>query len=107
MGAFDPAVGAGLPFRFLSTAVYSGVHDPVLDQMMDAAASSTDKSKRAQQYADIAKYISDHAYAPFLFGAVTGAVALKSVHGPGLTSNIPLPGGFPAPDWDEAWIGKG
>jgi peptide/nickel transport system substrate-binding protein len=107
VGAFDPAVGAGLPFRFLSTAVYSGIHDPVLDQMMAEAATSTDKSKRTQQYADVARYISDQAYAPFLFGAVTGAVALKSVHGPGLTSSIPLPGGFPAPDWDEAWIGKG
>lgn len=107
VGAYDPAVGAGLPFRYLSTAVYSGVHDPALDQMMDEAASSTDKSKRAQQYADIARYISDQAYSPFLFGGVTGAVALKSVHGPGLTTNIPLPGGFPAPAWDEAWIGKG
>ena len=107
MGAFDPAVGAGLPFRFLSTAVYSGVHDTVLDQMMDEAATSTDKSKRGQHYAEIGKYISDQAYAPFLFGAVTGAVALKSVHGPGLTTNIPLPAGFPAPAWDEAWIGKG
>jgi peptide/nickel transport system substrate-binding protein len=106
VGAYDPAVGAGLPFRFLSTALYSGVHDPSLDQMMDAAASSSDKSKRAQQYAEIARYISDHSYAPFLFGAVTGAVALKSVHGPGLTSSIPLAGGFPAPYWDEAWIAK-
>jgi peptide/nickel transport system substrate-binding protein len=107
VGAYDPAVGAGLPFRYLSTAVYSGVHDTVLDQMMDDAASSTDKGKRAQRYADIARYISDQAYSPYLFGAVTGAVALKSVHGPGLTSSIPLPGGFPAPDWDEAWIAKG
>ena len=107
VGAYDPAVGAGLPFRYLSTAVYSGVHDPVLDGMLDEAASSTDKSKRAQRYADIARYISDQAYSPFLFGAVTGAVALRSVHGPGLTTSIPLPGGFPAPAWDEAWIGKG
>lgn len=107
VGAYDPAVGAGLPFRYLSTAVYSGVHDPALDQMMDEAASSTDRGTRAKHYADIAKYISDQAYSPFLFGAVTGAVALRSVHGPGLTSSIPLPGGFPAPDWDEAWIGKG
>ncbi|MBO0683077.1 MAG: ABC transporter substrate-binding protein, partial [Candidatus Dormibacteraeota bacterium] len=107
VGAFDPAVGAGLPFRFLSTAIYSGVHDPVLDQMMDDAAASTDKGKRAEQYKAIAKYISDNAYAPFLFGGVTGAVALKSVHGPGISTAIPLPGGFPAPVWDEAWISKG
>jgi peptide/nickel transport system substrate-binding protein len=107
VGAYDPAVGAGLPFRYLSTAVYSGVHDPTLDQMMDEAASSTDKGTRAKHYADIAKYISDQAYSPYLFGAVTGAVALKAVHGPGLTSSIPLPGGFPAPAWDEAWIAKG
>jgi peptide/nickel transport system substrate-binding protein len=107
VGAYDPAVGAGLPFRYLSTAVYSGVHDTSLDQMMDEAAASSDKSKRAEQYAAIAKYISDNAYTPFLFGAVVGAVALKSVHGPGLTSSIPLPAGFPAPHWDEAWIAKG
>lgn len=105
-GAYDPAVGAGLPFRFLSTALYSGVHDPALDQMLDQAAASTDKSQRAQMYQQIAKYLSDNAYAPFLFAGVTGGVATRGVTIPGVTSKLPLPGGFLAPAWDEAWMAK-
>jgi peptide/nickel transport system substrate-binding protein len=107
VGAYDPAVGAALPFRYLSSAVYSGVHDQALDQMLDQAAASTDKNARTGMYAQIAKYISDQAYSPYLFGGVVGATALKTVHGPGLTSANPLPGGFPAPKWDEAWMSKG
>jgi len=105
-GAYDPAVGAALPFRFQSSAVYSGVHDPTLDQMLDQAAASTDKNQRAQQYQQIAKYISDNAYAPFLFAQTTAGTAVKGVTIPGVTSKLPLAGGFLGPSWDEAWMAK-
>ena len=34
------------------------------------------------------------------------AVAAKDVHGPGLTSGVPILAVALAPYWDEAWIGK-
>ncbi|HZV50276.1 MAG TPA: ABC transporter substrate-binding protein [Candidatus Dormibacteraeota bacterium] len=107
VGAFDPGVSTGLPFRFLSTAVYSGVHDPVLDQMMSQAAATFDTGQRAQRYAQIAKYISDQAYAPFLFAVAPASVAARGVRGPGLTTRLPIPSVAVLPVWNEAWISKG
>jgi peptide/nickel transport system substrate-binding protein len=105
MGAYDPAVRA-LSFRFQSGFVYSGVNDAKLDQMTAQAAASTDQNQRAQMYKQIAKYISDNAYAPFLFSTVTAGVAVKAVNIPGVTSKLPFPGGFSEPNWDEAWMAK-
>jgi peptide/nickel transport system substrate-binding protein len=104
-GAFDPAVSAGIAFRFSSDAQYSGVHDPVLDKMLARAASTFDQGQRARLYADIAKYVASQAYAPFLIA--TAPVALASgAHGPGLTTSVPVPSVVISPYWDEAWIGK-
>ncbi|MDR0358946.1 MAG: ABC transporter substrate-binding protein [bacterium] len=107
VGSVDPALATGLPFRMLSNAVYSGINDPALDQLMDQAATSADKSTRTQLYQQIAKYISDHAYLPFLFGGVTSGLAARGANVPGLTTKVVLGGGFLAPSWDEAWVGKG
>jgi peptide/nickel transport system substrate-binding protein len=106
-GAFDPAVSAGLAFRFASTAQFSGVHDPVLDTMMAQAAATFNASQRAARYANIAKYIASQAYAPFLVTEAPVAVTAKGVYGPGLTSSIPVPSVVISPYWDEVWIGKG
>ena len=105
MGAYDPAVRA-LSFRSQSAFVYSGVNDATLDQMMAQAAASTDQNQRAQMYEQIAKHISDNAYAQSLFSEVTAGVAIKSVNIPGVTSKLPLPGGFSEPNWDEAWMAE-
>jgi peptide/nickel transport system substrate-binding protein len=107
VGSLDPALGSGLPFRMLSNAVYSGIHDPALDQMMDQAATSSDRGTRTKLYQQIAKYVSDQAYLPFLFGGVTSGLAARGVTAPGLTTKVVLAGGFTAPNWDEAWVGKG
>jgi peptide/nickel transport system substrate-binding protein len=107
VGAFDPGVSTGLPFRFLSTAVYSGVHDPTLDRMMSQAAATFDVKQRAQLYAQIAKYLSDQAYAPFLFTVAPVSVVARGVRGPGLTTRLPIPSVALLPVWEEAWIGKG
>jgi len=96
----------GLAFRFFSQAPYSGVHDPALDAMMAQAAATFNTSQRASQYANIAKYISGQAYSPFLIAVAPAAVAAKGVHGPGLTSGVPILAVALAPYWDEAWIGK-
>jgi ABC-type transport system substrate-binding protein len=106
-GAFDPGVSSGVPFRFLSSAPYSGVHDPALDDMIDQAVATLDEAGRAQHYANIAKYISDQAYAPFMIAVAPAAVARKGVHGPGLTTKIPMASVSLLPIWDEAWIENG
>jgi ABC-type transport system substrate-binding protein len=103
-GAFDPGVSSGIPFRFASTAPYSGVHDPTLDHMIDQAAATLDEKTRGQLYGDIAKYISDQAYAPFLLAVAPAAVARNGVHGPGITTKIPLASVSLLPDWDEVWV---
>jgi peptide/nickel transport system substrate-binding protein len=105
-GAWDPGISDGLPFRFLSTAEFSGVHDKSLDAMMAQADSTLNASQRATLYANIAKYISSQAYAPFLVAVAPVSVTASDVHGPGLTTNIPVISTVITPYWDEAWIGK-
>jgi peptide/nickel transport system substrate-binding protein len=106
-GAFDPGVSSGVPFRFLSTAPYSGVRDKALDRMLTQAAGTLDRQQRGRLYAGIAKYISDQAYAPFLLATAPVAIARKGVHGPGLTSKLPMPSVTLLPVWDEAWMENG
>lgn len=105
-GAFDPGISDGLAFRFLSTAEFSGVHDPSLNAMMSQADATLNTTQRAADYAGIAKYISDQAYAPFLVAAAPASITASDVHGPGLTTNIPIISTVISPYWDEAWIGK-
>jgi peptide/nickel transport system substrate-binding protein len=73
---------------------------------MAQAAATFNTSQRASLYANIAKYISSQAYSPFLIAVAPAAVAAKDVHGPGLTSGVPILAVALAPYWDEAWIGK-
>lgn len=103
-GTFDPAASAGVGLRFASDSIYTGVHNPKLDRLFDRAAATLDKKKRARLYKRAATYISDHAYAPFLFGKSYTAAAAQGVHGPGITATLPTIGGAPQVWWDEAWI---
>jgi peptide/nickel transport system substrate-binding protein len=105
-GAYDPGVGYAVAFRFASDAQYSGVHDPKIDQLMQQGNSTVDPAKRAPVYHQLAKYISDQAYAPFLIATAPISVALKSVHGAGLTDPITVGSVVITPRWDEAWIEK-
>jgi peptide/nickel transport system substrate-binding protein len=105
-GAWDPGISDGLPFRFLSTAEFSGVHDKALDTMMAQADKTLDATKRATEYHSIAEYLNTQAYAPFLVAAAPVSVTASNVHGPGLTTNIPIISTVISPYWDQAWIGK-
>ena len=105
-GAWDPGIYFGLPFRFLSTAPFSGVHDKTLDAMMTQADRTLDPAQRAADYHNMAKYISDQAYAPFLVASAPVSVTASDVHGPGLSTQIPTISTVIVPYWDEAWIGK-
>jgi peptide/nickel transport system substrate-binding protein len=88
-GAFDPAAGLGVNFRFGSKSIFSGVHDPKLDAIFAQATATLDNTKRAQLYAQAAQYISTNAYAPFLFPVNGWNIAAKDVTGPGLTTLLP------------------
>jgi len=105
-GAWDPGISDGLPFRFLSTAEFSGVHDKTLDAMMAQADATLNTAQRATDYHNIAQYISSQAYAPFLVASAPVSVVASDVHGPGLSTQIPVISTVIVPYWDEAWIGK-
>ncbi|MBO0715603.1 MAG: hypothetical protein J2P59_12665, partial [Acidimicrobiales bacterium] len=84
-GGYDPALGLGLSFRYLSHGPFTGVHDPTLDQMINEGAATVTKSARAKVYSQVFKYISDQAYSPVLFFTPLYNVAAHSVSGPGLS----------------------
>jgi peptide/nickel transport system substrate-binding protein len=105
-GAWDPGISDGLAFRFLANAPFSGVHDQTLDAMMAQADAQLNTSQRATDYHNIAQYLNSQAYAPFLVASAPASVTASDVHGPGLTTNIPVISTVITPYWDEAWIGK-
>jgi peptide/nickel transport system substrate-binding protein len=105
-GAWDPAAGVGVAFRFASTSPFTGVKDPRLDQMLNQAAASIDPKERDRLYAEAGKYISDKAYAPFGLAFAPANLAVTGVHGPGLTTKIPPLVVNAGILWDEVWRAK-
>jgi peptide/nickel transport system substrate-binding protein len=65
------------------------VHDPKLDALFAEATSTLNNTKRQQLYDQAAEYISQNAYAPFLFPVNGWNIAAKDVSGPGLTTLLP------------------
>jgi peptide/nickel transport system substrate-binding protein len=102
-GAWDPASGVGVAFRFRSDSPFSGVADPQLDQLLDDAAATVDQTERARLYAEAGKHISDNAYAPFGLAFAAANLATEGVHGPGLTTKIPPIVVNTGILWDEVW----
>jgi peptide/nickel transport system substrate-binding protein len=88
-GAWDPAAGVGLGFRFLSQSPFSGVHDKKLDALILGGQGVVDPSARNKIYQQAAQYIAKNAYGPFLFPLASWNVAVHGVQGPGLTTVIP------------------
>jgi peptide/nickel transport system substrate-binding protein len=104
VGAWDPAAGVGVDFRFHSMAPFTGVWDEELDAMLDEAAATIDPDERDGLYFEAAQHISDNAYAPILFAIGGANVAVNGVHGPGLTTEIPSIAVATAIFWDEVWM---
>jgi peptide/nickel transport system substrate-binding protein len=88
-GSYDPGTGVGVAFRFASTSPFTGVYDPKVDALLNAAAATTNMAARAKDYADLAAYIAKEAYGPFLFPIAGYNIAAHGVGGPGLTTPIP------------------
>ncbi len=102
-GSFDPEAGPGLGFRFRSNSIFSGVQDPELNRLMDQGLATLDAKQRDQDYLQIAQYLSEHAYAPFLV-APSGAQVTRGLYGPGLTTKIPPILVTTSVPWQDAWL---
>jgi peptide/nickel transport system substrate-binding protein len=102
-GAYDPAGGIGVGFRFLSTSPFSGVHDPKLDSLLNSAAGKTSLSDRCPLYSQAAAYIAKNFYGPFYFSFAPANVSVKGVGGPGLTTPLPAVAVTPAILWESVY----
>ena len=105
-GAWDPAAGVGVSFRFRSNSPFTGVKDPHMDELLDKANAEVDPAKRDQLYTEAGKYISDKSYAPFGLAFAPANLAVKGVYGPGLTTKIPPLVVNPGILWDQVWRAK-
>jgi peptide/nickel transport system substrate-binding protein len=102
-GAYDPAGGVGVGFRFNSTSPFSGVHDTKLDTILNEAAASSSLSVRCPLYNQAAEYIAKNYYGPFYFAFAPANVSVKGVAGPGLTSPLPAVSVTPAILWEDVY----
>lgn len=106
-GAWDPAIGVGVAFRFNSHSPFTGVKDPQLDKLLAEAAGTLDESKRQELYDQAGKLISDKSYAPFMFAFAPANIARKGVYGPGLTTKLPAVAVNPPVSWPDVYAGGG
>jgi len=100
-GAWDPAAGVGVGFRFESTSPFSGVHDTKLNNLLNQAQAVTGLSQRCALYNQAAEYIAQNYYGPFYFAYAPANVAVKNVVGPGLTTPLPVIVVQPAILWED------
>jgi peptide/nickel transport system substrate-binding protein len=105
-GAWDPAAGVGVGFRFGSASPFSGVNDPALDKLLADAASTIDEGERGDLYQQAAEYIAKNFYAPFGLAFAPANLSVKGVNGPGLTTKIPAALVNSQVIWDEVWMQK-
>jgi peptide/nickel transport system substrate-binding protein len=106
-GAYDPAAGVGVGFRFNSMSPFSGVHDPKLDTMLINAAGSTDLPTRCRIYDQAAAYIAKNYYGPFYFSFAPANVSVKGVGGPGLSEPLPAVVVTPTVLWENVYYNPG
>jgi peptide/nickel transport system substrate-binding protein len=102
-GAYDPAGGVGVGFRFASISPFSGVHDPKLDTILNQAAASSSLGVRCPLYNQAASYIAKNYYGPFYFSFAPANVSVKGVGGPGLTTPLPAVSVTPAILWEDVY----
>lgn len=102
-GAFDPAGGIGVAFRFSSTSPFSGVHDPALDKLLLQAQGTTNMASRCGYYHQAQEYIAKNYYGPFYFSLNPIVVSAKGIGGPGVTSSLPAVAVGPTVPWEEVW----
>jgi len=102
-GAYDPATGVGVLFRFGSHSPFSGVHDPKLDTLLSEAAGSTNLSTRCGFYNQAEAFIAKNYYGPFFFNFSPPNVAVHGVSGPGITSPLASVAVVPTIPWEDVY----
>ena len=102
-GAYDPATGVGVLFRFGSNSPFSGVHDPKLDTLLSEAAGSTNLSTRCGFYNQAEAYIAKNYYGPFFFNFSPPNVAVHGVSGPGITTPLASVAVVPTIPWEDVY----
>lgn len=75
-----------MAFDLQSKAPFSGVHDPHVDALIAKAEANRSAATRAKYYAQLAEYLSQQAYTPFVCAPSSWDIAKKGVEGPGLTT---------------------
>jgi len=100
-GAWDPAAGVGVGFRFESTSPFSGVHNTTLNNLLNQAQAVTSLSQRCSLYSQAAAYIAKNYYGPFYFAYAPANVAVKNLTGPGITTPLPTVAVQPAIPWED------
>ena len=102
-GAYDPAGGVGVGFRFNSHSPFSGVHDPKLDTLLSEAQGSTNLSTRCGFYDQAAAYIAKNYYGPFYFTFSPANISVHGVSGPGLTTPLASVAVVPTIPWEDVY----
>jgi peptide/nickel transport system substrate-binding protein len=88
-GAWDPAVGVGVAFRFSSNSPFTGVWDDDVDALLNEGVATLDPDQRAAIYQELGEMFAQEFYAPFGLAFAPANLAVDGVHGPGLTTRIP------------------
>jgi peptide/nickel transport system substrate-binding protein len=107
IGSWDPAGGIGVAFDLQSKAPFSGVHDPQVDALIAKAAATPVMATRAKYYAQLAEYLNQQAYTPFVCAGSSWDIAKKGVEGPGLTSVTPAFSSGLTVLWQDVSMGNG
>jgi peptide/nickel transport system substrate-binding protein len=106
-GAYDPAGGVGVGFRFDSTSPFSGVHDPHLDTLLLDAQGSTNMATRCSYYDQAAEYIAKNYYGPFYFTFSPANVSVHGIAGPGLSTPLSSVAVVPTIPWEDVYYNPG
>jgi len=106
-GAYDPAGGVGVGFRFDSDSPFSGVHDPKLDTLLQDAQAPpgdpTSQSGRCKYYDEAAEYIAKNYYGPFYFAFSPANISVHGIGGPGLTTPLASVAVVPTIPWEDVY----
>lgn len=107
IGSWDPAGGIGVAFDLSSKTPFSGVHDPKVDSLIAKAAGYQQPANRAKYYAQLAEYLNQQAYMPFICSPSAWDIAKKGVQGIGLTSVTPSFDSGSIVLWQDVSMGNG
>jgi peptide/nickel transport system substrate-binding protein len=106
-GAYDPAGGVGVGFRFESQSPFSGVHDPHLDTLLNDAQGSPNLATRCSYYDQAAEYIAKNYYGPFYFAFSPANVSVHGIGGPGLSTPLASVVVVPTIPWEDVYYNSG